>query len=60
MDVTPLLVVDTGATVLGLRYLATWSAEHGRARGEQLSPGTGQFDVPQRIGAVEGSLTVRR
>jgi hypothetical protein len=58
MDITPLLVIGTGATVLGLSYLAAYlvGREHGRARAERLNQGAGQFDAAQRIGAVEGSL----
>jgi hypothetical protein len=58
MDITPLLVIGTGVTVLGLSYLAAYlvGREHGRAQGERLNRGGGQFDAAQRIGAVEGSL----
>jgi hypothetical protein len=59
MDITPLLVIGTGVTVLGLSYLAAYMVgrEHGRAQGERLGPGPAQFDVAQRIGAIEGSLS---
>jgi hypothetical protein len=55
MDITPLLVIGTGVTVLGLSYMV--GREHGRAQGERLGPGPAQFDVAQRIGAIEGSLS---